>query len=181
MAHLSTPALRPLPKVNHWPVRVVSLLLIVQSFGLATIAIYFLRSINWADEVTYLIVSVHVQDTALSILLFAGVAAILLLTAILLYLRWAGAWLMAMGLQGFALSYCLTIYFFTNAHLRASLFLYLIMLSSIVLVLYLNTTDVRHALVKGASSDPWQNEDFRRSETPDPPPPLELTDERRGE
>jgi hypothetical protein len=63
--------------------------------------------------------------------------------AFLLYRRFA--WLLAMTLQGLILLRCLILYFATSSHLRSSSWIHLIMLYSIILVLYLNTTDIRLA------------------------------------
>jgi hypothetical protein len=63
--------------------------------------------------------------------------------AILLYRRFA--WLLAMTLQGVILLRCLILYFGSNSILRTSPWVHLIMLYAVVLVLYLNTTDIRLA------------------------------------
>jgi hypothetical protein len=116
-----------------------------QAAFLAGSIIYFVRSIDWAREATYVIFSLHAQDTAIFTVLFSCITVATFLTATGISLRWPGAWLMAMGLQGLILAYCLGIYFFTTSYLRTAHLLYLIMLYSIILALYLNSTDVRLA------------------------------------
>jgi hypothetical protein len=151
----------------------------VQALGLAGIILYFAFSIDWAArDAADLIESRSAQDTAIFITLFTGVVVAAFLTAMSAFLRWRGAWLMAMGLQGLILAYCLDIYFFTLSYLRASMFIYLIMLYSIIMVLYLNTTDVRLAFFTKPAADPLSNRDFRRAEGVDAQQPIEQTHER---
>jgi hypothetical protein len=176
MAHRSTPSLRPVPRPYRWPVRAVSVLLVVQAIGLVGVIVYFAFSIDWgARDAADLIKSRAAQDTAIFITLFTGVVVAAFLTATSAFLRWPGAWLVAMGLQGLILAYCLDIYFFTVSHLRASMFIYLIMLYSIIMVLYLNTTDVRLAFFTKPAAGPLNNPDFRHSEGDDAQRPREQT------
>jgi hypothetical protein len=175
MAHLSTPSLNPTPQPNLWPVRAISLLLIVQALGLIGINAWLLSGIDWEREFAFVFLSLTALDTLSFSTMFTLIAVVSFFTAFAFFLRRRSAWLVAMTIQGAILFCCLWIYFLTTSHLRASLFIYLIMLYSILLVLYLNTTDVRQAFWRMArpegSRGPWTTADSRQ--------PAEDNDERQ--
>jgi hypothetical protein len=128
-----------------WPVRVVGLLLFFQAFLLSGVTVYFARQIDWERELNDIMLSLPALDVFMWGATLAPVILLLLVTAVafLFYRRFA--WLLAMTLQGLILLRCLILYFATSSHLRTSSWIHLIMLYSIILVLYLNTTDIRLA------------------------------------
>jgi hypothetical protein len=176
MAHLSTPPLHPAPQPNLWPVRAISLLLIVQALGLISLNAWLLAGVDWEREFAFVFLSLTALDTLSFSTMFTLIAVVTFFTAIAFFLRRRSAWLVAMTLQGVILFCCLWIYFLTTSHLRASLFIYLIMLYSILLVLYLNTTDVRQAFWQMADSG-WLMADGAPHATRHQPP-AENHDER---
>jgi len=129
----------------YWPVRIIGLLLLVQALFLSGITIYFASDINWEYEFNDIVLSVPALDIVMWGATLAPVILLLVVAgvAFLLYRRFA--WLLAMTLQGMILLRCLILYFGTASHLRESVLVHLLMLTSIILVLYLNTTDIRLA------------------------------------
>ena len=144
VSHLVQRSIKETPNVV-WPVRVIGLLLFLQAFMISGITIYFARQIDWERELEDIVLSLRALDIVMWAATLAPVILLLLVTslAFLLYRRFA--WLLAMTLQGLILLRCLILYFGTNSHLRNSSWIHLIMLYSIILVLYLNTTDIRLA------------------------------------
>ena len=116
-----------------WPLRAISLLLFLQMLWLCGITAYFAQQIDWE------------QELADPMAVVAPLAVLLLVTAVGFFFRRRFAWHFAMTAQGIMLLGSLTIYFFTVSHLRDSHLLYLSMLYCILMVLYLNTSDVRMA------------------------------------
>jgi len=133
------------PRTIRWPARVIGLLLFLQACLLIGISVYFAQQINWDREWEDIMISITSVDILMWVATIAPVVFLLVLTSIgfLLYRRFA--WLFAMTLQGLILLRCLFIYFATNSHLQRSPWIHLVMLYSIILVLYLNTTDIRLA------------------------------------
>ena len=133
---------KPRPNVI-WPVRIIGVLLVIQAILISSTTILFARQIEWEREFNDVMLSIAALDivmwgaTLAPIILLLFVAAI----AFLLYRRFA--WLLAMTLQGLLLLRCLILYFGTESHLRDSTWVHLLMLYAIILVLYLNTTDIR--------------------------------------
>lgn len=136
--------LQPTPGYS-WPLRAISLLLFLQTLGLSLITIFFLRQIDWELEWADTMLSVAALDLIVWTAVVAPLVLLLLITAIGFFFQRSFAWHSAMTLQGVMLLGCLTIYFFTDSHLRNSHWLYLSMLYCILMVLYLNTSDVRLA------------------------------------
>jgi hypothetical protein len=161
MAQLSTPPRNSTPQPNLWPVRAISLLLVVQALGLFGVNAWLLTGVDWEREFAYVFLSLTALDTLSFSTMFTVIAVVALFTAFAFFLRRRSAWLVAMTLQGVILFCCLWIYFLTTSHLRASPVIYLIMLYSILLVLYLNTTDVRQAFaVRQTHDDSWGDPGF---------------------
>lgn len=144
VSHIVQRSIKETPNVV-WPVRIVGLLLFVQAALLSGVTIYFAQQVNWERELEDIILSVWALDILMWGATLAPVILLLLVTslAFLLYRRFA--WLLAMTLQGLILLRCLILYFGSNSFLRESRWVHLIMVFAIVLVLYLNTTDIRLA------------------------------------
>lgn len=146
-----------------WPLRAISLLLFFQMAGLCIITVYFLEQIDWEQELVEPMLSVAALDVIVWTAVVAPLALLLLITTIGFFFRRSFAWHSAMTLQGVILLGCLTIYFFTDSHLRNSHFLYLSMLYCILMVLYLNTSDVRMAFhVRHIKIDVDEDDEFTR-------------------
>lgn len=128
-----------------WPARIIGLLLLLQTGMLSAISIYFARQIDWSSEWEDIMLSITTLDIVMWVATMIPLVLLLFLTAIgfLLYRRFA--WLFAMTIQGLILLRCLFIYFATNSHLQRSPWIHLIMVYCIVLVLYLNSTNIRLA------------------------------------
>ena len=133
------------PRTIRWPARVIGLLLLLQACMLSAISIYFAGQINWDREWEDIMISITTLDIIMWVATIVPLVLLLVLTSIgfLLYRRFA--WLFAMTLQGLILLRCLFIYFVTDSHLQRSPWIHLVMVYSIILVLYLNTTDIRLA------------------------------------
>jgi len=128
-----------------WPVRVIGLLLFLQAFLISGVTIYFVQQIDWERELEDIMLSLSALDMVMWAATLAPIILLLLVTsmAFLAYRRFA--WLLAMTLQGLILLRCLILYFASNSAIRNSPWVHLIMLYSLILVLYLNTTDIRLA------------------------------------
>jgi hypothetical protein len=124
---------------RRWTMRVIALLLAGQAATLLAIIWFMLSSLNWELEFRYVIVSLRVLDAVLLGGLLLPMAIFDLFTAFALWLGRRSAWLRAMMAQGILLIFCLSSYVAN----RGERFIYLLMLTCILLVLYLNTYDVR--------------------------------------
>lgn len=146
-----------------WPLRVISLLLFLQMMGLLVITGYFLEQIDWEQELVDPMLSIAALDVIVWTAVVAPLGLLLLITTIGFFFRRSFAWHSAMTLQGVMLLGCLTIYFFTDSHLRHSHLLYFSMLYCILMVLYLNTSDVRMAFhVRQIKIDIDEDDEFTR-------------------
>src|SRR5690606_31644689 len=117
------------------------LLLVVQAMLLFGISAVVLNRINWQLEVADLVLSSAALDSLLLLLLLGPLGVFELVSAVGMWLGGGGAWLRAMIVQGVLLSFCLSSYIAN----RREGFIYLLMLTCIIIVLYLNTNDVRLA------------------------------------
>jgi hypothetical protein len=126
-------------KARQWTVRVIALLLGGQAATLAAISWVMMSSLNWELEFRYVLVSMRVLDALLLGGLLLPMAVFDLFTAVGLWVGQRSAWLRAMMSQGILLIFCLSSYVAN----RGERFIFLLMLTCIVLVLYLNTYDVR--------------------------------------
>lgn len=137
-----------------WPVRANALLLVLQAAGLGGIGAYNVYRVDWQQGQQQLeadaMLSQGVNETveqAVVIVLMLGIPAVLALLAALgfLFLFRIG-WLLAMIVQSLTLLACLLLYTEWEEILyREPLFIYPVMLYCIVMVLYLNSSDVRAA------------------------------------
>jgi hypothetical protein len=156
---------------NPWPIRAITVLLIVQALTTTAVNLYFLYQIDWQYEMAYAALSVEATESAL----FAGVllplSTITIAVAIAFFFQRRIAWLFAMLCEALILCTCLWVYFFTWSWLRESAWLYIVMAPCIVIVLYLNTYDVRTAfLARPPTPDPLDQAAFHYAEglTPHP-------------
>lgn len=124
---------------RRWTMRVIALLLAGQSAILVAIIWVTMASLNWEQEFRQVMLSITVLDSFLLGGVLLPMAIFGLVTAMGLWLGQRSAWLRAMTAQGILLIFCLSSYV---AH-RGERFIYLLMLTCIVIVLYLNTYDIR--------------------------------------
>src|SRR4051812_28465338 len=83
-----------------WPIRAISLLLLIQTIGLFSISLYLFSHIDWQSEFNGVALSVAALETASFIGFFVPVAALMLFAAIGFFFLWRVAWLIAMITQG---------------------------------------------------------------------------------
>lgn len=167
------------PTPNPWPIRAISLLLVLQAGGLVFVLNWLLNSVDWEAEAVEIMPSFYAIEVALLAIIFTPITLLLVLVALFFSLRRQWAWLTAVSVQGIILFTCLWIHFQTDFFLRSANWLYAGMLYSVIMVLYLNTTDVRLAFRTFAPPNKrWSNPDFRRAERPPRPALLERNDER---
>jgi hypothetical protein len=172
------PALPPV-KPNLWPLRLISLLLTLQAASLLALGLVWVRQVDWLQDPVQWPASGPVAERLLLGLLLLPVACFLLLTAVGVLFRQRAAWLTAMLAQGFILFNGLSNYFADNSTLPDSHLFYLILLSAILMVLYLNSNEVRrrftlhHALL---APPPLTESEFERLEIR-LPTPVENRDE----
>ena len=137
-----------------WPVRANALLLVVQAAGLVGIGAYNVYRVDWQqvqqqleDDAMLSEGLTEAVEQAVVIALMLGVPAVLALLAAFgfLFLFRVG-WLLAMIVQSLTLLACLLLYTEWEEILyQEPLFAYPVMLYCIVMVLYLNSSDVRAA------------------------------------
>lgn len=143
-----------LTKTRSWPVRANALLLVLQAAGLGGIGAYSVYRVDWQEiqqQVdTYATLSQGLTEAieqAVIVVLILGVPAVLaLLAAFGLLLLFRMGWLLAMIVQSLTLLACLLLYAEWEEILyEEPVFIYPVMLYCIVMVLYLNSSDVRAA------------------------------------
>jgi hypothetical protein len=128
-------------KARRWTLRVIAQLLVVQAMLLIGICAVVISRIDWDQELEDLMLSLAALDTILLVALLGPLAVFELVAALGMWLGGRGAWLRAMIIQGILLIFCLSSY----VAQRRETFIYLLMLTCIIIVLYLNTNDVRLA------------------------------------
>jgi hypothetical protein len=126
-------------QARRWTMRVIALLLAGQALILLSIIWSMMSSLNWELEFRYVVRSMRVPDVLLLGGLLLPVALFDLSTALAMWRGRRTAWLRAMMAQGILLIFCLSSYVANHGER----FIYLLMLTCIVLVLYLNTYNVR--------------------------------------
>jgi hypothetical protein len=130
-----------------WAVRVLALLLVAQAAGLLGIVLVEGQGIDWS-VLAALPASrralAEQMTAALALAVVLAPAALLsLLAAFGLLLRWRTGWVLGMLAQTLTLTLCLGLYVYER-----TIMIYPLMLISILLVFYLNTAEVRLALVR---------------------------------
>ncbi len=143
-----------LARARSWPVRANGLLLVLQAAGLGGIGFYNVYQVDWQEvqqqieggltlspEITATIERVAIVVFTLG---FPAVLAILAAVGFLFLLR--AGWLLAMAVQALTLLACLLIYSeWEPVSGWKPIFIYPIMLYCVLMVLYLNSSDVRAA------------------------------------
>lgn len=137
-----------------WPVRANALLLVLQAVGLGGIGVYNVYQVDWQQvqqqleaEATLSQKLTEAVEQAVIVVLMLGIPAVLALLAAFgfLFLFRIG-WLLAMIVQSLTLLACLLLYAEWEEILyKEPVFIYPVMLYCIVMVLYLNSSDVRAA------------------------------------
>ncbi|CAN5764964.1 hypothetical protein BH10CHL1_BH10CHL1_40850 [soil metagenome] len=161
-----SPTLRRAP-IRLWPIRAISLLLLIQAISLLGFSLYLFSNIDWESEFNDVALSIAALETASFIGFFVPVAAFMIFAAIGFFFLWRIAWLIAMITQGSTLFGALSIYFTFTSPLSQAKFIYLIMLYSIVLVLYLNTNEIRITFQSKSPLSSVQPDDEAATETAD--------------
>lgn len=126
-------------RARRWTMRVIALLIMAQAAILLAISWVNVSSLNWALQFRYVFLSMTVMDTLLLGGLLLPMAIFNVFTAMGLWLGQRTAWLRAMTAQGILLIFCLSSYVAD----RGERFIFLLMLTCIIIVLYLNTYEVR--------------------------------------
>lgn len=129
-----------LDETRRRPVRVISLLLVLQAVGLAGVAVYGVLQLDWQQLQAGAPSRQEVQAVrAVTVLLFFApptVLALLGALGCLFSFRWG--WILAEFAQALSVGACLILYSDWNPS-----FVYPVMLYCIVMILYLNSQDVR--------------------------------------
>ncbi len=174
---LSTPVPQP-TRTYLWPVRAIGLLLLVQAGGLVAISLHWMSQIDWERELEDVLPSVVAIETGSFGILCLFLAGLALLAATGFFFLRPSAWLAAMLGQGLLLAGALTVHFSAQSALRNSVYIYLIMIYAMLMVLYLNTHDVRVTFLVRRLATPQFDEEFSRSERIQAEmPPIERSDE----
>lgn len=129
--------------------RLIGVFLLLQGLALVTLCLYLIMRLDWEalglsngpwTVETIEVLPAPYLEAIYSGALFIPLAILIVLTAIsfLLFRRSQAGWLLAMLMQGLTLMGSLTLYFWGKPF-----FVYPIMLYCIVMVLYLNSYDVR--------------------------------------
>jgi hypothetical protein len=126
-------------KARRLVLRVIALLLAVQAVTLAVITWVYGARLDWEQELADVMLSARAVDTLFLGGLLLPMALFGMAAAWDMWRGRRGAWLRAMIAQGILLIFCLSSYVAN----RGENFVYVLMLLCIVLVLYLNTNDVR--------------------------------------
>lgn len=143
-----------LARTRSWPVRANGLLLVLQATGLGAIGAYYVYQVDWQQvqqqaeaEETLSPETIETIEHVAIVVFTLGFPAILAILAALgfLFLLRLG-WLLAMTVQALTLLSCLLIYSeWEPVSDWKPFFIYPVMLYCIVMVLYLNSSDVRAA------------------------------------
>ena len=137
----------PQRQMSYRPVRVVGVLLLLQLVGLVSISVYIFRSIDW-DRLLTLIddqvrtlpgpLETQLEQAILFVIFFLPPAVLLLLAGLSFILLRRRGWLLASVAQSMVLLACL--FFYPDPRPKVT---YPIIAYCILMVLYLNSRDVR--------------------------------------
>ncbi|NJN83302.1 MAG: hypothetical protein HC802_14140 [Caldilineaceae bacterium] len=159
MAHTSTPSLNPIPldaKSRRWALRLVTVLMTIESILLAGLAIANILWLDWERELIAGVPSEVAISAVLLALIFVPLALAALLIIVGLVFGNRNSWTLSMLLQGTILLAALIMYW--NG-IRPS-FLYLFMLYAILMAFYLNSSDVRMAFFAKPPAQPAPPRDY---------------------
>jgi hypothetical protein len=143
---------------SSWPVRANGLLLVLQAAGLGGIGAYYIYRVDWQEvqrqvefEATLSPELTEAAEQAIVVALILGLPAILaFLAALGFFLLFRIGWLLGMIVQALTLLACLLLYSEWETILyREPVFIYPVMLYCILMILYLNSSDVRAAFHVG--------------------------------
>jgi hypothetical protein len=141
---LATPSLnQPTPaslevKTKPWPVSVLSLLLLLQAGGFFDLGLFFVTSgLGLTRSLMMEALLAEPINTLAEGVVFIPLSMLALLAAVGFARLWRTAWLLAMLLQGLSLLTTLVLYFNQQPG-----YVYIIMLYSILMVIYLNYFEV---------------------------------------
>lgn len=136
----------PLPaKSRSWPVRATAVLLLLQAIGLGGYSVYRITRLDWsflpqeAEIIQDVMTPGHIEAISLGAM-FIPLALLALVAAVGFVFLFRIGWLLGAIAQGLILLACLNLYFQYRP-----IFIYPIMVYSIVMVLYLNSFEVRIA------------------------------------
>ena len=143
-------------KTKPWPVSVLSLLLLLQAGGFFDLGLFFFTSgLGLTHSLVMEALLAEPINTLAEGVVFIPLSMLALLAAIGFARLWRTAWLLAMLLQGLSLLTALVLYFNQQPG-----YVYIIMLYSILMVIYLNYFEV-YATFQPASileEEPEENE-----------------------
>lgn len=135
-------------RTSYQPVRVIGLLLILQVVGLVAIGAYQIIEVDWGqidwieindwDQLGAGSAVQQAGEAVVFVVFFLPPALLLLLAGLSLLLLKRRGWLLAAVAQGLSLGICLFFYSQTQPG-----FVYPIMVYCILMILYLNSRDVR--------------------------------------
>lgn len=140
-------------EVSHRPVRAIGLLLVLQVVGLAVLGVFEFSQVDWRHMRPEWNPPREVAE-ALATVLFVPSAVLALLAAFGFLLMARRGWLLAAISQGLSLAVCLWLY----SEWRVG-FVYPVMVYCVLMILYLNSHDVR--MVFGAKHSEQDPEDPR--------------------
>ena len=123
-----------------WIVYAAGVLLLLQAAGYVALSIYLLLPLDWDTE----IMSPQQSDALAVSFILIPAAVLAILSAVGFLFLFRAGWLLAMAMQGATLLGCLALYFYTKPQA-----IFPVMLYSIVMAFYLNTSDVRVAFHGG--------------------------------
>jgi hypothetical protein len=146
--------LAKLTRTRYWPVRANGLLLVLEAAGLGGISAYNVYQVDWqqvqqqAETAASLSAELveEIRRAAAIVLLLGPPAVLALLAAFGFLFMLRVGWLLAMVVQALTLLTCLLLYAEWEEFLpEEPMIIYPVMLYCIVMVLYLNSSDIRAA------------------------------------
>ncbi len=135
----------PVHRARYRPVRLIGLLLILETVGLVGIMVLEFSQVNWWIQVQELSELSRQEVEALGTVLLIPTAVLSFLAALSLLILARRGWLLAAVSQGLGLGVCLWLYSETEPEL---VYVYPVMAYCIFIVLYLNSRTVRHLFHK---------------------------------
>ena len=133
-------------KTSYRPIRAIGLLLILQVAGLIVLGAYEFAQVDWR-EIGPEDPPQGVREVA-AFALFAPPAVLTLLSGLSFLLLRRKGWLLAAIAQGFSLAVCLWLYTLFQPN-----YVYPVMGYSILMILYLNSHDVRVVFRQGREAE----------------------------